>query len=125
MPYSHRRQLTSDFGASDKRAMFKKKNKIVPLIIAPIDNIARHTSLMVSLPLGYAWLPISCCCVMPTVRYALGDEEVYGSNQRRLTCLETFVANFSGMVMGFMTMITCGCCFGGCCGLYSPNDVWA
>ena len=83
------------------------------------DNVAKHVALAASLPLGYAWLPAWCCCVMPTVRYAM-DEETPNS---KMDAMDRCAMNFAGLAMGFYSTISCCCCLG-CCGTQSPQEVY-
>lgn len=101
------------------------QDKPLPKPIKMLDNMARHASMAISMPLGYAWLPFSFCCVMPTVRYALTDDEIYGKERKELSPVEKFAINFSGIILGFMSLVSGGCCCLGCCGMTNPNDVYS
>ena len=85
-----------------------------------LDNMARHVAVAASLPLGYAWLPVSCCCAMPTVTYGM---QVQDTTSKTQDGMDMFSLNFGGMVMGIFSCITCACCLG-CCGTRSPNDIY-
>jgi hypothetical protein len=93
-----------------------KRNKIMPFLINRAGNIAKHTAIAASLPLGYVWLPISCCTVMPTVKYGMEEEEPEKGIQK-------FALNISGMFLGVFSLVTCCCCLG-CLGTQSPKEIF-
>lgn len=89
------------------------------------NNMGKNVALAASLPLGYVWLPVSCCAVMPTVKYALGDEiykDVSGK-PKKMSAIKTFGINLAGMIMGCMSLSTGACCLG-CCGTMSPTEIY-
>lgn len=89
-----------------------KRNKVVPII----DNIGKNVAIAASFPLGYAWLPVSCCCVMPTVKYGMEEPEPKDG-------MSKFSLNFAGLVLGVFSTISCCCCLG-CCGTKSPREIY-
>lgn len=95
-----------------------KKNKIFPVLATGANNVSKHVAMAASLPLGYPWLIISCCKVMPTVMYAMEEEK------EPETALDKCSMNFAGMFMGIFTTITCCCCCFGCCGTTSPKVLY-
>ena len=85
------------------------------------SNIAKNLAIAASLPLGYAWLPVSCCCVMPTVRYGM-DLDADDDDEPK-DGMDRFSLNFAGIVMGFLSTVSCACCLG-CCGSRSPKEIY-
>ena len=90
----------------------RKRNKVLPII----DNVAKNVAVAASLPLGYVWLPISCCFTMPTIKYGMELDDVQNS-------MDKFASNFAGIVLGVFSTISCCCCLG-CCGTRSPKEIY-
>lgn len=89
-----------------------KHNKVIPVL----NNMGKNIAVAASFPLGYAWLPISCCFVLPTVRYGMEEPEPAGA-------MEKFSLNFAGIMIGFFSTISGACCLG-CCGTRSPKEIY-
>ena len=121
--------------------MFKGNNRVHPWNTGrPMESIlkkesgfkkwTRVMSSAISFPLGYLWIPVSCCIIMPTVRYAhptmirgLERKDTTDTTNVETKVAQTFAANLSGMLMGCMTASTMCCCCGCAC-TQSPDEIY-
>jgi hypothetical protein len=118
-------------------------NMIRNKICKRLSNIAKNIAAGCMLPMGYVWLPLSCCYLNPVVKYALDgggddDDDAICNNLATKTVevrdgvmayrdaepgIEMFAINTGGMFVGLMSTVT-GCCCLGCCGTYAPSDMF-
>ena len=102
------------------------KNKIKVGVI----KWTRFVALGAALPIGYLWIPLTCCFKNPVVKYAF-DEYNYNYNNTNDEdykndegCPVRFGHNMAGMFMG---AISCFTCFYGCakCCTADPREVFS
>lgn len=90
----------------------------------------RMVACSFALPVGYLWLPFTCCAKNPLVKYAFDEyehpnrKEMFDKDEdEKETCLENFIHNLGGMIAGGLSMMTCCCCCAMGCTI-EPKDVF-
>jgi len=80
--------------------------------------VLKNLAMAASGPLFYVWLPLSCCFVMPTAKYASTQvEKAVEAGEPAIVCI-----NLSAGMVGMMSCLSCACCCG-CCGTLDPDDM--
>ena len=90
----------------------------VEIVLRRGKKIGKWAALIVGIPIGYLWIPFSCCFRSPVskVVFDKDPEVVY-------TAADKISENFSTIVYGATAVVTCGCCCFGCCGSVEPKEV--
>ena len=83
-------------------------------------NVLKWIASMLTLPIGYVWLPVSCCFINPMIKIAHPQliEELNNAPHPQ----NKMIINLVGMMSGAVSLVSCGCCCCGCFGQKSPDD---
>ena len=89
-------------------------------LIRRLKNIKKSILVIIGLPIGYLWIPCSCC-----FRNPLGNSTGFPMENIKEpeTYDEKMGENLLIAVNGGIGVLTCCCCCFGCCGKYSPEEI--
>lgn len=84
------------------------------------QNIGKWVIVTAGLPLGYLWIPLSCCFRNPIAKVISDNEDDTTTDDHPCTKM---AENAGVAVYGTMSTLSIFCCCFGCCGAFSPRDL--
>jgi hypothetical protein len=88
----------------------------IDIVMKRGKKVGKWAALIAGVPLGYIWLPFSCCFRNPVSRVVFGPVA-------NMTAGEKMADNLGVVMFGCAAFASCGCCCFGCCGSIEPRDV--
>jgi hypothetical protein len=87
----------------------------VDIVLRRGKKMGKWLTLIAGLPIGYLWLPLSCCFRSPVASVVFDNDPE--------TPTDKFAENCGTIIYGAATVMTCGGCCLGCFGSFEPQDV--
>lgn len=105
-------------------APYEKRRKILKFLKKRMVIVKEWSLSVAQAPIGYIWLPISCCFKNP-MGYLTNRETVKREMIKpNSTALDNFALNFAMLFEGVITILSGLWCCCGCFTVCSPEDVY-
>jgi hypothetical protein len=91
---------------------------VVKVVLRRGKKVGKWAAMIVGIPVGYIWLPLSCCFRNPVSMVVFGNDP-----EDKFTAADKMSENLGTILYGCAAFASCCCCCFGCCGSVEPSEV--